>query len=310
MGDSGSPFSTAALPVNQSGRLSDEQSQRWTRIAKGRRQSIRGVALPFAAIGAFLFLVSGPPAKAAARTTGGIVFLTIAAILVVAANVESVNADVREGRVESIEGAIAKRSWYQSSRARSRSYFFEVSGRRLRCLSRMSYDAAPDAGYVRVYFLPRSRRVVNLEQLPDHAIPTGSGAAQEIFQNYTQALLSRDRATIAEASASVAALKHVIEGPPPAASDGRDHAHPVRLHADDLHGTWTNPMMTISFMKNGVATLTPAFGGERRDGHWSIDANGRLLTDASGTLAPIDASLDGDRLTILFEGQRVSFTRR
>jgi len=310
MGDSGSPFSTAALPVNQSGRLSDEQSQRWTLIAKGRRQSIRGVALPFAAIGAFLFLVSGPPAKAAARTTGGIVFLTIAAILVVAANVESVNADVREGRVESVEGAIAKRSWYQSSRARSRSYFFEVSGRRLRCLSRMSYDAAPDAGYVRVYFLPRSRRVVNLEQLPDHAIPTGSGAAQEIFQNYTQALLSRDRATIAEASASVAALKHVIEGPPPAASDGRDHAHPVRLHADDLYGTWTNPMMTISFMKNGVATLTPAFGGERRDGHWSIDANGRLLTDASGTLAPIDASLDGDRLTILFEGQRVSFTRR
>lgn len=310
MTEKGSPFSTDALPINQSGRLSDEQSERWTKIARGRRQSIRGAALPFAAIGAFLFLASGPPAKAAARTTGGLVFLTIAAILVVAANVEPVNADVREGRVESVEGAIAKRSWYRSSRARSRSYYFEVGGRRLQALSRLSYDAAPDAGYVRVYFLPRSRRVVNLEQLPDKAIPTGSGAAQEIVQNYAHALLSFDREAIAEASASVAALKHVIEGPPPATADGRDGAHPARLRADDLYGTWTNPVATISFMKNGIATLTPAFGGARRDGHWSVDGNGRLLTDATGTLEPVDASVEGNRLTIVVEGQRLSFTRR
>ena len=37
---------------------------------------------------------------------------------------------------------------------------------------------------------------------------------------------------------------------------------------------------------------------------------GRLLTDASGTLEPVDGSLDRDRLTIVFEGQRLAFTRR
>lgn len=304
MGEERSPFSTAALPTNQSGRLTDEQSERWRRIAKGRRQSIRGVALPFAAIGALLLFANFPTAKPAARTTGGMVFLAIAAIFVVAANVEPVNADVREGRVESIEGAIAKRSRYQGNKNPSRSYYFDVGGRRLQALSRWSYDAAPDAGYVRVYFLPRSRRVVNLEQLPDQPIPTGSGAAQEIFQKYGQALMSGDRAARAEANASVAALKHVIEGPPPATTD----AHSA-LCADDLYGTWTNPMMTISFLKNGVATMTPAFGGARRDGHWSVDANGRLLTDASGTTEPLDASLDGNRLTIVVEGQRMAFTR-
>jgi hypothetical protein len=29
----------------------------------------------------------------------------------------------------------------------------------------------------------------------------------------------------------------------------------------------------------------------------------------SGTMEPIEASRDGDRLTIVFEGQRVAFTR-
>jgi hypothetical protein len=307
MANQESPFSKSALPTNQSGRLSDEQSRRWTQIAKGRRRSVRGVALPFAAMGAFLLLASGPTATAAARTNGGMAFLGIAAILVVAASLEPVNADVREGRVESVEGALAKRSGYQS-RAKQRSYYFYVGGRRLQALSRLSYDAAPEAGYVRVYFLPRSRRVVNLEQLADPPIPTGAGAAQEIVQDYARALGSLDRTKIAEASARVMALKHVVEGPPPrATADGSQGS--LHLNADDLCGTWTNPMMTVVFSKNGIATLTTAIGGIRREGRWSVDANGRLVADATGALEPIDASLNGRQLTVTIEGQQVTFTR-
>jgi len=306
MPDQESPFSKSALPTNQSGRLTDEQSQRWARIAKGRRQSLRGVALPFAAIGALLLFFNGPAATAAARSNGAIAFLGVAAILLVAGNLEPVNADVREGRVESVEGAIMKaRRGTQTTQARW-FYYLDVGGRRLRAMSRASFDAAPDAGYVRVYFFPRSRRVVNLEQLPDPPIPIGSNAAQQVFQNFAHALLSRDRTTIAEASAGVAALKHVIEGPPlPASSDGT----PSRLRADDLYGTWTNPAMTVTFMKNGTATLKTAIADIRRDGHWSVDANGRLLTDASGSLEPLEASLNGTQLTIVIEGQRMAFTR-
>jgi hypothetical protein len=307
MANQESPFSKSALPTNQSGRLTDEQSRRWTQIAKGRRRSVRGVALPFAAIGAFLLLASGSAAKAAARTNGGIAFLGIAAMLVVAASVEPVNADVREGRVESVAGAIAKRSRYQS-RAMQRSYYFYVGGRRLQALSRLSYDAAPDAGYVRVYFLPRSGRVVNLEQLADPPIPTGSGAAQEIVQDYARALGSLDRTKIAEASARVMALKHVVEGPPAHTTADGSHGS-VGLNADDLYGTWTNPMMTVAFSKNGLVTLTTAIGGIRREGRWSIDASGRLLTDATGALAPMEASLNGRQLTVTMEGQQVTFTR-
>lgn len=49
--------------------------------------------------------------------------------------------------------------------------------------------------------------------------------------------------------------------------------------------------------------------GTRQDGHWSIDAQGRLLTSATGRMEPTDASLDGDRLTIQLEGRRLTFTR-
>ena len=309
MAEKESPFSQSALSTNQRGRLSDEQSQRWARIAKGRRQSVRGVAYVFVAISALVLFFPGSAARAAARTNGGIAFLAVTAILLVGANLEPVNADVREGRVESVEGAIAKRST-QTRQPGGRFYYFDIGSRRLRATSREAFDAAPDAGYVRVYFLPRSRRVVNLEQLADPPIPTGSGAAQEILQDFAGAVLSRDRTAIAEASAHVAALKHAIEGPPPHAStDASDRASSSGLRADDLYGTWTNPMVTVTFRKNGIATMTPAVGAERRDGHWSVDANGRLLTDASGTMEPVEAFFEGKQLTIVIDGQRVAFTR-
>lgn len=309
MGNQEGPFSETAFPINQSGRLTDEQSRRWANIAKHRRQSVRGVAYVFGALGAFLLLASGPAASAAARANGGRIFLAIAFIMFVGVALEPVNSDVREGRVESVEGAIAKsRRSVGTGGARSTNYYFNVAGRRLQALSRISYEAAPDAGYVRVYFLPRSRRVVNLEQLPDPSIPTGSGAAQEIMQDYVRALGTLDRMKIAEANARVMALKHVVEGPAPHATldEGRGSS---RLRADDLCGTWTNPVFTVAFMKNGTATLTTAVGGIRREGHWSVDTNGRLLTDATGPMQPMEASLEGRQLTITIEGQRVTFTR-
>src|SRR5437764_201795 len=67
--------------------------------------------------------------------------------------------DARAGRVEHREGAIGKRR-VGNGRARS-SYFLVVGDRRFR-VARSTYEAAPDAGYVRIYYLPRSRKLVNL----------------------------------------------------------------------------------------------------------------------------------------------------
>jgi hypothetical protein len=60
--------------------------------------------------------------------------------------------------------------------------------------------------------------------------------------------------------------------------------------------------------EDGTATVTTILGSTQA-GHWSIDAQGRLLTDVTGTMEPTDAALDDGRLTIQLEGRRLTFTR-
>ena len=59
---------------------------------------------------------------------------------------------------------------------------------------------------------------------------------------------------------------------------------------------------------DGRATVT-TMAGSSEAGHWSVDGHRRLLTDVTGTMEPIDAVLDGGRLTIQLEGRRLTFTR-
>ncbi len=51
-------------------------------------------------------------------------------------------------------------------------YFLRV-GRERFTVAPMANDAAPGAGQVRLYYLPESRKVVNLERLADGETPTG-----------------------------------------------------------------------------------------------------------------------------------------
>jgi len=75
-----------------------------------------------------------------------------------------------------------------------------------------------------------------------------------------------------------------------------------------LVGRWTHPLVTMMLADDGRATVT-TMAGSSEAGHWSVDGHGRLLTDVTGTMEPIDAVLDGGRLTIQLEGRRLTFTR-
>jgi hypothetical protein len=291
------PFSQDALPANRSGRLSDEQLRRWQEIARERRMGIRRAAYLPGAIGTVLLIADGPPSKAVARRLVGAASLALIPVIIVLANHDALSADVREGRVESIEGAITKRV----VRGRTLSRFYMEIGRRRLQVSRSGYDAAPDAGIVRAYYLPRSLRVVNLERLPDPALPMGPDAAQQIIAGLIGALRSRDPVAMAEARARAAALLDAIRGDVPSGAV-------TRLTADELYGSWANPLMTVTFGRDGVATLA-TLGGPLRTGRWAIDANGRLVTDASGQMEPIDAWLDRDHLTIAIDNDRIALTR-
>jgi hypothetical protein len=302
--DQESPFSQSALPANRSGRLTDEQSRVWQQVAREHRKGIRRMALPAFGIGAVLLIASGPASKAALREAVGVASLAVGAVILAAAGRrDGLTADAEEGRVESVEGAIAKH--LVQLRSAGADYYLDIANHHLRT-SRRGYDVTPEAGFVRAYFLPRSRRLVNLERLPDPPLPAGPDAARHVLETMAGALRTHDTVAIAEAKATAAALANAIKGASANAGSANDRHAPLR--GDDLYGSWTNPLMTLTFARDGEATMT-VLGGQPRAGRWSIDADGHLVTDATGRLEPVDAWLEKDQLNITVDGRTMGFTR-
>jgi len=307
MADRAEPFPAEALAENRSGHLTSDQTQRFQRMASGRRQSTRGLAVPFGAIGALLLIVSGPAATAATRQRAGWGFVAAAAVILAAPAFDPLAADVRQGRVETVQGAIGKRRVQSTARTGSTRYYLTIEGRQLRTYL-SAYDAAPDAGYVRAYYLPRTRRLVNLERLPNPPLPAGPDEARAMFGRIARAFVRGDRVAVARARANAAGLIDAAQesfGKPSESPSERVAGGLVR---EALVGRWTHPLATVTFAENGTATVTTMLGATQT-GHWSVDRHGRLLTDVTGAMEPTDAALDGGRLTIQVEGRRLTFTR-
>ena len=174
------PFSPEALAENHSGHLTDDQARRFQLIVGGRRKGTRGLALPVGAIGALLLALSGPAETAVKRHLAGWGFVAAAAAFLAAPTFDPLAADVRDGRVETVQGAIGKRRVQSPTRTAFTRYYLNIAGRQLRTYL-SDYDAAPDAGYVRAYYLPRTRRLVNLERLPNPPLPSGPDEARDMF---------------------------------------------------------------------------------------------------------------------------------
>jgi len=300
------PFAPEALSANRSGRLTDDQVQRLRRMVSGRGRSTRGLSLPVGAIGALLLVLSGPAATANKRHLAGLGFLTAAAVLLVAPAFDPLAADLRDGRVETVEGAIGKRR-VQSPRAAFPRYYLNIAGRQLRTY-RSDYDAAPDAGYVRAYYLSRTRRLINLERLPNPPLPSSPDEVRDMFGRIARSIISRDPVASAEARARAAGLFDAVQGAMVERSDLPSGPAAGGLVRSALVGRWTHPLVTITLAEDGTATVT-TIAGASQAGHWSVDSQGRLLTDATGTMQPTDAALDGDRLTIQVGHRRVTLTR-
>jgi hypothetical protein len=307
MPDPTEAFPAEALAENRSGRLTDDQARRFQRLVSGRRKSTRGLAMPVGAIGALLLILNGPAATALKRHLAGWGFVTAAAMILAAPAFDPLAADVRDGRVETVEGAVGKRRVRTTGRKAFTRYYVNVGGRQLQTYS-SAYDAAPDAGHVRAYYLHRTRRLVNLERLPNSPPPSGPDEARDMFGQMARAFVGRDPVAFAEARANAAGLidaARELADKPADAPNGHLAGGVVR---QALVGRWTHPLVTVTLAEDGTATITTIMGATQ-SGHWSVDSRGRLLTDATGTMEPTDAALDDGRLTIQLEGRRLTFTR-
>ena len=297
-----------ALVDNRAGRLTAAQRSGLRNMSRGWRKSELQFAAIFAVIGLLVWFAEGPARYAAVKPLVGIGFLVLAGALVVVSVLggDPVTRDLREGRVLSVDGAIAKYTQHSSSRGSSvTSHYAEVAGVVVET-GPQAYAALPDAGIVRLFYLPHSRRLVNFEQLADRPLPEGA------LEHPGVALKDAVKGVFgdADARAELAAIGHAMEAqvstpgvaPPPAA--GRD-ARPL---AQAIVGNWKSPRVTATFAADGGVDATLGFG-MKRSGRWSVDPAGRLVSDITGTEGAVDAWIADDRLTLELDGRAITLER-
>ncbi len=71
---------------------------------------------------------------------------------------------------------------------------------------------------------------------------------------------------------------------------------------------WQSPFLSISVRADGTLTATMGAGAPQ-PGHWSVDPAGRVVTDVMGASMAIDASVAGDVLTLVINGQALNLRR-
>lgn len=294
-----------ALDDNRAGRLTNVQRNNLRAMSRGWRKSELQFGGIFAVIGLLVWFAQGPAKYATVKPLLGIAFLILAGTLVVVSflGADSVTRDLRAGRVASTEGAIRK--WTETTHGRSSStttHYAEAGNVTIETGSG-SYQALPDAGMVRLFYLPNSRRLVNFEQLADLPLPEGALTNPRVALKDAVAGIFGSADARAELAAIGHALQGQMEGPatPPPASERR----PLR---EALPGTWSNGMVSVTFGADGTAALTLP-GGMKRQGRWSVDPSGRLVSDIGDEQGGADAWVVGDALTIVLEGHGMSLRR-
>jgi hypothetical protein len=307
-------YSTPDIETNRAGRLTDKQRRYLKAAARSFNRSMLTGAVLAAVIGALLAKSNGPAPNAWARPAATAAFFLGALVcLFLALRPNPEAADASGGRVETVDGVIGKRS-ISGSRGSSSSYFLEVGEKRYEVGS-AEYAAAPEAGWIRLYLTPRTHKVVNFERLPDQVVPDVAGATPAaLLGQLGKAFLSRDQETRNETRAEMEAMARSVQAqmsfsdkpamPPPA---GQQDSRPL---AQAILGTWQMGPTSVTFMPDGTMVAT-IMGGMKRQGRWSVGADGKLHADAAGPglSGAADAWIAGDTLTVSQDGGSMAFHR-
>lgn len=311
-----STFSAPDIEANRAGRLTDRQRSYLKAAARSFNRSMLTAAVFAVVIGVLIAVSNGHTSNTWERpAAAGAFFLGAVVCLFFALRPNPEAADASGGRVETIEGPVGKSHFTTSGKSQSiTTYYLEVGEKRYE-VGRGVYDAAPDAGWVRLYLTPRTHEVVNFEQLPDQVVPdVASITPRAILGQIGKSIFAGDQETRNESRAEMEAMGRSMQAQmagtdtpatPPAAAD-RD----PRPLAQAILGTWQMGPMAVTFMPDGTMVAT-AMGSIKRQGHWSVGADGKLHADVAGagSNGAADAWIAGDTLTFSQEGGAVAFHR-
>ena len=218
--------------------------------------------------------------------------------------------DLAEGRVESVEGPFRKRWWQNYGRIPGANYRFVIetreTGRQEYVCWRDMYEWAPHAGTMRLYYLPRSRLVINVENLS-----TGEATLEAIQQasgNYQAARKEGDNVAKAEALAELGGGAQAFERAVPEDAASLDMHSDSGSLAEAIVGSWKSPFGELTFREDGVVRARMG-DGSNFEGKWSVDAAGHLHADIMGTAMDAEAALKGDQLTLRMDDQALILRR-
>jgi hypothetical protein len=306
-------YSAPDIEANRAGRLTDNQRRDLKAGARSFSRGMLSAALFAVVIGALLAITNGPAPNAWARPAASAAFFAGALFCVfLALRPNSEAADASDGRVETVEGAVGKTHYTTHGKSQTiTSYYLEIGEKRY-SVGQAEYDAAPDAGWVRLYLTPRTHIVVNLERLPDQVVPDiATVTPTAILGQLGSAIFSRDQQTRNEKRAEMEAMGNSLKAqmsiakgatpPPPGEVDPRPLAQAIL-------GKWQMGPMSMNFMPDGTMVAT-FMGGQQRQGRWSVGADGKLHSDTNGRPGAADAWIAGDTLTISQQGEATAFQR-
>lgn len=218
--------------------------------------------------------------------------------------------DLAEGRVDSVEGPFSKRSWQNYGRIAGVNYRFVIvtreAGRQEYVCWGDMYDWAPDAGTMRLYYLPRSKVVVNVENLSTgEATPE---AIQRANDNYRAARRDHDAVAEAEARAEMGGVVQAFEHAVPDDAASLDMHSDAGSLAEAIVGSWKSPFGDLTFRDDGIVSARMVDGSNFR-GSWSVDADGKLNADIMGNAMVAEAALNGDELKLRMDDQALVLQR-
>lgn len=302
-----SPFPADALEANRRGELSSTQVKNLRNFAGSRRKGGLQFAAVLIAIGLLVGFFASPTASHAARVLIPLICFAIAGFLIVRylGGADPIVRDLRAGKVESVQGAIGKRRVPTEHHSL---HYLQVGDSEFSCSS-ATYEAAPDAGYMRLYFLPLSRHILSYELLAHAPLPAEGVSLQSIAKSASAAFKASSPRERNEARAQMAGMANVVksafaapDGPPP--PEARD----PRPLAQAILGTWSNGFVTVTFFSDGRVNANMM--GKDRPGHWSVDAAGHLHAEAGGQQMSGEAWVTGDKLIVSADGQGLTLTRQ
>jgi hypothetical protein len=163
------PLYSEALDSNRRGELSATQRDGFALLLQQRNRSALGIAGALLAVAVLVGVFAAASLSPVWRIAIVVVALGIGSSLVLrvlTGGDKALGRDLGHGRVQAVTGPITKEEESAMDVDSTSVYILRVGDQRF-TVAAMTFEAAPGSGQVRLYYLPASRKVVNLEAFTD-----------------------------------------------------------------------------------------------------------------------------------------------